>query len=164
MKSLKNPFYPAFVLLCVIVVFQSYTLHSHRSNAQVNEVNPLREHLIPLKAAVQLTAAFRREKVVLNRQLRDSLYLQKSFNLPFAEKFNKEAITALMSQEGVKSVRIYLGKDGRGLIRLVLVAVDAKGNDITHITNKTHHTEDAIILETGQRCPTICSIGSDLLR
>ncbi len=117
---------------------------------------------IPGDTAAKYTWLFRNGKNSLGRQLKDSAYLQKKFNLPLAEQFNRDAIAALLNQPGAKGMRIYLGQDEEGLVRLVLVAVDAKGNDITGYDGKimkyTANTADqAVILEAGQRCPTLCS-------
>jgi hypothetical protein len=131
------------------------------------------KHFISLKDASMLTSNFRQGKVALSRQLTDMTYLDKSFNLPNGELFNRDAIAALLNQKDAKGVRIYLGKDKDGLVKLVLVATDANGNDITgqpahKIEKKTMMAEapadtsgsTAILLEAGQRCPTMCATAS----
>jgi hypothetical protein len=121
------------------------------------------EHFISVDTAAKYTWLFRNGKKALGREVKDSSYLDKKFNMPLAESFNRDAVAALLNQAGAKGVRIYLGQDEKGLIRLVLVAVDKKGDDITghdgKIMKYTSNTvgDDAIILEAGQRCPTLCS-------
>jgi hypothetical protein len=95
--------------------------------------------------------------------------------MPNAEQFNRDAIAALLNAPGAKGIRIYLGRDGKGLIRMVLVPTDAKNNDIitTLLTSDQvmipgisgayalpPQTGDAI--ESGQRCPTLCAGSSPL--
>jgi hypothetical protein len=133
----------------------------NKENAQV--------HIIPMTTAAQLTSTFRKGRVELARQLKDTAFLNSNFNMPLAEEFNRDAMAALLNQKGAKGVRIYLGQDAKGLIRLVLVAVDDKGNDITGNKGKimkysSYATEDddAVALESGQRCPTLCSLTGSL--
>jgi hypothetical protein len=128
-------------------------------------------HIRPLSYAARLTADYRRGKIELSRQLKDPAYLDQRFNLPDAEMFNRDAIAALLNQKGVKGMRIYLGKDGDS-IKMVLVGVDAKGNDIAgKLTNtriktlsKSSENSSAVLLEAGQRCPTMCSVNSPLYK
>jgi hypothetical protein len=119
-------------------------------------------HIISIKDAAQLAANFRKGRVALNRQLKDTAFLNTSFNMPLAEAFNRDAVVALLDQKGAKGVRIYLGQDAKGLVRLVLVAVNDKGNDIIgkngRIMKLTQNDGDAFALESGQRCPTLCSV------
>ena len=121
-----------------------------------------REHFISVDTAAKFTFLYRRGAVALGRQLRDSTYLKKRFNLPKAEMFNRDAVAALLNQAGAKGVRVYLGQDEAGQIRLILVAVDSKGNDITGVDGKimkyTANADDGkVILESGLRCPDVCS-------
>ncbi|MET3980387.1 hypothetical protein ABIB62_002989 [Mucilaginibacter sp. UYP25] len=123
-------------------------------------------HFISLNQAERFTSNFRKGRVEMMRQLKDT----NSFNTPLAEKFNRDAIAALLNQKGVTDVRIYLGQDDKGFIRLVLVGVDNKGNDITGGSNKimrltsNEESEPAIVIEAGQRCPTLCAIKSSLVK
>lgn len=133
-----------------------------------------KKHFISLAAAKELTADYRKERTTLTREIADTNYLATSFNLPNAESFNRDAIVALLNQKGAEGVRIYLGKDKQGLIRMVLAAVDSTGNDITTAsepvsgttgfieTAKAGSTAPAVLLESGQRCPTLCGATSPL--
>ncbi|MDB5157408.1 MAG: hypothetical protein JWR50_2115 [Mucilaginibacter sp.] len=118
-------------------------------------------HIISIKTAAQYVSTYKVGRLGLDRQVRDTGYLTKSFNLPIAEQFNRDAIAALLNQPGAQGVRIYLGQDKNGLVNLVLVATDEKGKDITgddgRIMKFTTNSTPAIALEAGQRCPTLCS-------
>ncbi|MBB6500623.1 hypothetical protein [Pedobacter cryoconitis] len=161
MKSPKTLF--SMGMMLGIAFLFSQCRRGNESDPQI-PYNPTNAklHIISIRDAARLTANFRQEKTVLSRQLRDSTFLDKNFNLPLAEKFNRDALAALLDQKGAKGMRIYLGEDKKGQIRLVLVAVNDKGNDITGSDGKlvrltSNEANDAIALESGQRCPTLCS-------
>ena len=153
------------------LLFGTMFLFSQCKSGSQEEYDPIipfdearaQEHFISVDTAAKYTWLFRKGKSALSRVTKDSSYLNKKFNMPLAEEFNRDAIAALLNQRGAKGVRIYLGQDEAGLVRLVLVAVDAKGNDITGHDGKIMKytsnagSEEAVILEAGQRCPTLCS-------
>ncbi|TSJ43755.1 hypothetical protein FO440_06085 [Mucilaginibacter corticis] len=119
-------------------------------------------HIISIKTAAQYVSTYKVGRLGLDRQVRDTGYLTKSFNLPIAEQFNRDAIAALLNQPGAQGIRIYLGQDSKnGFVNLVLVATDEKGKDITgddgQVMKFTKNSAPAIALEAGQRCPTLCS-------
>jgi len=132
----------------------------NRDNAKV--------HFISMKTASELSSNFRHGVVNLSRQLKDSTYLNTNFSMPLSEEFNRDAICALLNQKGAKGIRICLGQDNKGVIRMVLVAVNEKGNDITGKSKKIMKTTafeedpDSLALESGQRCPTLCDMESIL--
>jgi hypothetical protein len=158
MKSLKTFAGLFLVLLVIFLLFQ-------RSTTQVKTIAEIpynkdsaRVHYISLKAAQQLTANFKAGKAALARQLKSADFLEKKFDLPIAEKFNRDAIAALLNHKGAKGIRIYFGQDDKGLIKMVLVAVDAQGNDIPG-----NGTELGYALDASLRCPTLCSFNSPLM-
>ncbi len=124
--------------------------------------------------AQALTSGYRKERITLMREITDTNFLATNFNLPNAESFNRDAIIALLNQDGAEGVRIYLGRDKQGLIRMVLAAVDSTGNDITSSpvrvsanagfieSANASPTAPAVLLESGQRCPTLCGATSPL--
>lgn len=133
----------------------------------VNE-DRAREHIITLEKADQYIADFASGKEELGRLIPDSNFLDSRFNLPVAEMFNRDAIALLLRQDGADGVRIYLGRDDSGQVRLVLLPVDNQGNDIRKmlITNlqqaaatKAAPPDDGEAIEAGQRCPTLCDGG-----
>ena len=130
-----------------------------------------KEHIISIKTASNLTANYAKGKMALSRQLKDAGYLDKHFNIAAGESFNRDAIAALLNQKGAKGIRIYMGQDTAGLVKLVLVAVDNRNNDITGADGKimkfSSNTEGAaepFALEAGQRCPTLCSLSNSLYK
>jgi hypothetical protein len=117
-------------------------------------------HYISLKDAEQLTANFRRGEAELARQLKDTGYLQKNFNLPIAGEFNRDAIAVLLNHKGAEGIRIYLAQDDKGIVKFVLVGVDGQGKDITGPPN----SKEEFLLDATLRCPTMCSFDSALMK
>lgn len=129
-----------------------------------------RRHVISVKQAKAYTDNYRNARQNLVRRLGDSAYLRDTFNLLNAETFNRHAIALLLNQEGAEGVRIYLGRDDSGYVRMVLVPVDSKGQNIitrllgsstAHIpgvksANAAPPDDDGEAIENGQRCPTMC--------
>ena len=124
-------------------------------------------HVISLREAEQLLAGFQTGKKDLQAHL-PPRYLETNFNLPDAEMFNRDAIAALLNAKGAAGIRIYLGKDEKGQIRMVLLPVDRKGNDI-HTTlvsrvtaisvpgiSEAQARDELQAMESGQRCPPLC--------
>jgi hypothetical protein len=70
---------------------------------------------------------------------------------PKAHFFHREAFDALLAQPGALGIRIYRGKGKGGERHLVMVAVDAEGEDIT-----------STVMEQDWPCPPICSRTSAL--
>jgi hypothetical protein len=174
MKLKTTSFLKIAALLIVMVSFEQCR-SKNDGQIPISSMDSIRAHIIPIETGAAFTENFRSGLVELRRQTKDSGFLQKNFNLPNAEQFNRDAIAALLNAPGAKGIRIYLGRDGKGLIRMVLVPTDAKNNDIitTLLTSEQvmipgissanalpPQTGDAI--ESGQRCPTLCSGSSPL--
>jgi hypothetical protein len=123
-------------------------------------------HVIPIKMADSYRETFGRTKTALYGQIKDSSFLDREFDMPVAEMFNRDAIALLLNQEGADGIRIYFGRDDKGQVRLVLLPVDKNGKDIRKklidggLTQKAAAAppddQDAEAVEVGQRCPTIC--------
>lgn len=155
--------------LAVIIVMVLTKCHPTKTGAGgeglVYNKDSAKVHIIPVDTAIKLTTTFRLIQKETARRLRDSSYIVE---FPLAEKFNRDAILALLDQKGAKGVRIYLGEDRKGPVKMVLVAVDSLGNDITGRSNRIMRpagntgTADGVVLEAGQRCPTLCSTNSVL--
>jgi len=174
MATIKNTLRGIVPVALSLVILQSCK-HCDNTGSQIPyNKDKAKVHFISLGAASTLTANYRKEKITLTREITDTNYLANNFNLPNAESFNRDAIAALLNQKGAEGVRIYLGKDKQGLIRLVLAAVDSTGNDITGASREVSAnagliesanaapTQSAILLESGQRCPTLCGASSPL--
>ncbi len=131
-----------------------------------------RGNIISTKQAKAYTNSFRQGRSDLARRLGDSAYLRDTFNLPDAEMFNRDAIALLLNQEGAEGIRIYMGRDDKGQVRLILLPVDKDGKNIIGklITTRTAYIPgvksaraqdggDGEAIENGQRCPTMCDMG-----
>jgi hypothetical protein len=66
--------------------------------------------------------------------------------------FNGKPVMELLSQPGCVGLRIYRGRGAGGESSLILVGVDAKGNDMT----------EGVLLDTHLPCPPFCSDGNAL--
>lgn len=125
------------------------------------------QHLIPIEDAKAFRKGFEAGKRELQAKL-PANYLDSAFNLPDAEMFNRHAFAALLNVKGAKGIRIYLGRDEKGMVRMVLLPVDSAGADIATvlITNQRAMNVPGIqsvqaqpgaqAMESGQRCPPLC--------
>ena len=160
MRSLK-----IFTLACFAVCVVMLLCKCHpKSTSDEIPYNPdsAKVHIIKLDTAIKLTSGFRLTKMQMAHKPNDTGYIA---NFPLAEKFNRDAIIALLNQKGARGIRIYFGEDKSGPIRMVVVAVDSLSNDITGRSDKaasTTGTQDAVVLDASQRCPTLCSVNSVL--
>ncbi len=69
-----------------------------------------------------------------------------------AAAYPRDQVLELLNQKGCAALRIYLGRDASGRSALVLVGVDAQGEDMTSGT----------LLEDGTPCPPYCPTTSTL--
>lgn len=157
--------------LCLILSASTILLLSACTNNKI----PLDEararlQVIPINQARNYTQGFLMALSDLKKQVRDSSFVDKSFNVPYAEMFNRDAIASLLNVEGADGVRIYLGRDSLGQVRMVLLPVDKNGrNIIGPLVNRDVVTIPGIssaraqddgsggeAIENGQRCPTMC--------
>ncbi len=125
------------------------------------------EHVIPIEEARSLRQGFLAGRKELQSKLPGN-YLDSAFNIPDGETFNRHAIAAILNAKGATGLRIYLGKDQKGQVRMVLLPVDSSGTDIltTLVSRdkainvpgiqpaKAVTQEQA--MESGQRCPPLC--------
>jgi len=93
----------------------------------------MEDHSITLSEAAELTANYR-ETLTSNVET-------------IAEYFGKDALLGLLNQTTCVGVRIYYGLDSAGEKKLVLVGVDANGNDLY----------EGALMERGYGCPSDCS-------
>lgn len=127
-----------------------------------------REHVIPIEQARRLQDNFIQGRTELQRLLANDSSFLKTFRIPNAESFNRDAIALLLNQKGCDGVRIYYGKDTSGEFRLVLLPIDSSGRDIyTNLVTRRSNAivipgissakaapySDADAVETGQICP-----------
>jgi hypothetical protein len=168
---------------CLLIASFAFTLFSCGGGDQDHgrppyNVDSVKNHVISLGQAIQLTKDFRRSIDTFNAKCPG---FKDSMQFGYSEAFNTDSYNLLLSQKDsagrlAAGVRIYygLGKDGQ--IKLVLVPYDVDGKDILHhlisgdstkvpagaakTANLT--TDDAQTVETGQHCPPVCPPGSPL--
>jgi hypothetical protein len=70
-----------------------------------------------------------------------------------AEFFGFRKINQLFAQGNAMGIRIYLGKDDKGLVRMIVVGAGADGKNIAPLAG---NTQDGLVLEWGDRCPPYC--------
>jgi hypothetical protein len=124
------------------------------------------QHIISASRGEAYIKSFKAARMELGRVANDS-FLSKQFQLPVGESFNRDAIAALLNANGAVGIRIYLGRDDSGLVRMVLAPIDKNGADIltqlvkVPATSGTGPQVESLTTETqlvdiGQRCPTLC--------
>ncbi|HVU97606.1 MAG TPA: hypothetical protein VHE34_20420 [Puia sp.] len=136
----------------------------------------LRNHVIPIDLAIQYTKAFR--SVLDTNTWRIDPKQIDSLKLDRAEEFPADIFYDLLAQANpkqgqAKGIRIYLGRDPGGQLRMVLVPVDSLGNDIiNHLVDQNGTslpggakalkltTDGGQGFEVGSVCPTACPNGS----
>lgn len=162
--------FPALAGIAVCGLLLLYGCRESSGKIPVNEQRA-REHIISSTQGHMYIQSFRQANTELSRLLKDSAFLAKQFQLPVAESFNRDAIAALLNADSADGVRIYLGRDAAGAIRLVLVPIDKNGQDIltklvpdsagapakdTTGPQPRIRIEASQMVEIGQRCPTMC--------
>lgn len=114
-------------------------------------------HFIPVDQAAGMTNRYRENKEeILREEYKDQNILC------FSETFDREAIDALLLQPDCTSIRIYYGMDEEKKVHAILVGVNASNEDILSPLPSVLATEDAVIVETGGRCPEYCPPDSPL--
>ncbi|WP_187263322.1 hypothetical protein [Pontibacter beigongshangensis] len=76
--------------------------------------------------------------------------MHKNEDVVKAHFFGREVLQRLLAQDGCMGARMYYGIDDSGKKQLILIGVDADGND----------QEDGIVLDKSSSCPPYCSVGS----
>ena len=134
----------------------------------------MRAHIIPISQAIQYTAEFRAALDSDRRLKPDAL---KATTFLRAEEFPSDLFYALLAEKNDKQgkargIRIYLGKDADGQVKMVLVPVDSLGNDMLGqiidlkgkpLPGKAHalslQADGGQAGEEGQQCPAACDGG-----
>jgi len=146
MKSLKTNIYLLATFFAALVFSKCQSNHQGVSDIPYNP-DSAKVHYISVDSAAKFEAAFKSGKAALKRQLKDTDYMDKNFSLPISEKFNRDIFALLLNQTGAKGIRISLGKDKNGKVRLVMFPVDSAGKDIQAAGGG----------EVGQTCPPLCN-------
>jgi len=128
--------------------------------------------IIPERVAVTHRAFYHKTRQQLAANLRDSSFLKRNFDLPEGEAFTRDALLMLLSNPRARFVRAYLGNKN-GQVKLILVPVDARGNDILNpllnesgrpinydslqLRNTRFFDFSGQTVESDMRCPLGCS-------
>lgn len=158
-------FFSAAVLLAALTQCTSGS-HPDQGEIPVDKARAI-EHVIPIEEARALRQGFLAGRKELQSRLPGN-YLDSAFNIPDGETFNRHAIAAILNAKGAEGLRIYMGKDEKGQVRMVLLPVDSSGTDI--LTNLVSREKAANVpgvqpakagapvqaMESGQRCPPLC--------
>lgn len=117
-------------------------------------------NLIPLSKAKQLKALFKEKKGQLINP-----NIPATDVIPDSETFDRAAIDRLLALPGCVGIRIYTGMDEEFKLRLILVGVNDKGEDLiipSTTTADSIEENDGEVVEEGIRCPPYCSTTSPL--
>ena|SRR5215208_4295243 len=117
------------------------------------------QHFISLEAGKRLIKKYKDHKEKVDKSVGKKL-------LPTCESFDRAAFDTILAKPGCTGIRIYLGMDEADLVRLVIVGVNEKDEDILPSTISQgkggDETTGEEIIENGIRCPEICPPASDL--
>lgn len=173
MLCMKPKFSPsgATTLLLLLIVFYSCKENQHKENGIRNGYNfdtaRAAKSVIPIKEAVLLQQSFINTRRELEKLIKDTSFLSKNFNIPNGEAFTKDALLLLLSQKEADGVRLYYGKDSKGVVRLVLLPIRKDGtviytkllstgrsnSDSAGSASRAAPIDEADAVETGQTCP-----------
>lgn len=163
----------AFVLIVLVITAAHLASCHHDEGGGTTEppinVDTVRNHLIPIGEAVQLTANFRATVDTFDKR---HPHFKDSLDFGHAESFPADLFRELLRQSDSTSrafgIRIYYGRDASGKIRQILVPYDSLGNDIiNHIADIANQPKSGTHVEAlqvnggqagqnGQRCPPAC--------
>lgn len=166
-KQRTSKFLLLFALSAIFVV--AGCNNNDRGKIPIDEKRAAQQ-VIPAEQGIAYQNRFTAARSELATLVRDSTFLSRKFNIPNAEAFNRDAIGLLLNQKGADGIKIYLGSDEKGQVKLVLVPVDKDGKDIItgllgtstalHIPGipSAYAQPQGQVVENGQVCPP-CLIG-----
>ncbi|HTR29254.1 MAG TPA: hypothetical protein VMH27_08285 [Puia sp.] len=163
----------AFLFAAIVAAFIHLASCNQGEGVRAGEppinTDTVKNHLIPIGEAVQLTANFRAAVADLDKKVP---HFTDSMDFGHAESFPADVFRELLRQSDSVSrahgIRIYYGRDASGKIHQIMVPYDSLGNDIVN------HIADIIIqpkpgvhvealkvsagqaAENGSRCPPAC--------
>lgn len=163
------------MILLVSVLLYSCNDHNFNQPGNTGEIKfdtaVAARSVIPISQAIAFQQSFINTRTELSKLTRDTTFLTKNFNLPNGEAFSKDALLLLLSQKDADAVRVYYGKDSKGVVRLVLLPITKDGKVIynklitssstnpprdttkTALKSNAVNDSDAEAVETGQTCP-----------
>jgi hypothetical protein len=175
MSKLFKPARLLKVLLFSLIVVSVCHLVSCNQGEGGREAEPpinadtVKNHLISIGEAVQLTANFRTELDVMNKKVP---HFSDSMDFGHAEAFPADVFRELLKQSDsvgrAVGIRIYYGLDAAGKVRQIMVPYDSLGNDIVNhiadinngpkpgVRTEALKVSDGQAAQNGTRCPTAC--------
>lgn len=170
-KRLLQAFLFMVIVVSVIHLASCNQGEGARGEPPIN-IDTVKNHLIPIGEAQQLTANFRAAIADLDKKVP---HFADSMDFGHAQSFPADVFRELLRQSDSTSrafgIRIYYGRDASGKIHQIMVPYDSLGNDIiNHIADITLQPKPGIHVEAlkvsggqaaenGLRCPPAC--GSD---
>ena len=109
---------------------------------------------ITLQQASEMTTRYRENK----DQILTDLFKGKDI-LPVCETFDRQTFDQVLSQPDCQKIRLYLSMDKELKLRMIIVGVNAKDEDILA---PAAADDGGSIGEQGQLCPPICPPSSPL--
>lgn len=97
------------------------------------------QHIITLAEATTMTHAYQNA--------------QEFQGLTKACMIDVNAYQLVINQQGCTGIRTYFAKNSSGILTIVVVGVDANGNDLTN----------GVLLNKAEDCPDDCSFNSTLM-
>ena len=79
-----------------------------------------------------------------------------------AHFYGREILQKLLDQEGSMGIRFYYGLDEKGTRQLVLVGVNANGEDLLPSVNGRTNAAEYLVVDQTMPCPLTCAQESEL--
>jgi len=140
--TMKHPRYSHLKMIAFSSIIALFFIPVKESNNLLAQSLPLTGHevqSISLSDAVTLTRNFR---------------ISSPSTTVYGEYFSKDAIQGMLAQTAAVGIRVYYGRKSDGTPVLVLVAVNANGQDMSA----------GLLTEDGLPCPPICDTTKTLSR
>ena len=125
------------ILVCTVFITLNYSDILTKEDVKQISFTGKEDHSISLEDASKMTRNFQ---------------LQAAPNQIIGGFFGKDAVLAIISQEGAVGLRYYYGLDDEGTPHIILIGVSADGNDMT----------EGFLAERATRCPPSCPESNDL--
>ncbi|TDI82281.1 MAG: hypothetical protein E2O79_06655 [Caldithrix sp.] len=125
------------IFVCAVSIALNYSDIFTKENVKQVTFTGKEDHSISLEDASQMTRNFQ---------------LQTAPDQIIGGFFGKDAVLAIISQEKAVGLRYYYGLDDEGTPHIILIGVNADGNDMT----------DGLLAERSTKCPPHCPESNDL--
>ena len=125
------------ILVCTVFITLNYSDIFTKEDVKQISFTGKEDHSISLEDASKMTRNFQ---------------LQAAPNQIIGGFFGKDAVLAIISQKEAVGLRYYYGLDDEGTPHIILIGVNADGNDMT----------DGLLAERALMCPPSCPESNDL--